>query len=223
MMDPTIPKREVLYEFQDDIILKDQIVQHREDKVEREKDHDIAHGQQRSEGFINTDDIFSHPIYLMTETDEIKKPEADIPQSQRNRVTTASENEQNEEESLKNHELSVTSDEQAIEPGVHEAKNVDDPKQGAKTRKKDPTVPDRETLYVLQDDATLNNLVLPNEVDIIRKDEDHKEARDHHRSDGLVNSNDSFNPAKYVVAKITKTKGDHIAGTSQTHWDVVEV
>ena len=55
---------------------------------------------------------------------------------------------------------------------------MDDPKQGAKTRKKDPTVPDRETLYVLQDDATSNNRALPNKVNIIRKDEDHKEARD---------------------------------------------
>ena len=100
---------------------------------------------------------------------------------------------------------------------------MDDPKQGAKTRKKDPMVPDRETLYVLQDDAILNNLVLPSEADIIRRGEDHKEARDHHRSDGFINSNDSFNPAKYVVAEITKTKEDHIAGTSQTHWDVVEV
>ena len=105
----------------------------------------------------------------MTETNEIEKPEADIPQSQGNGVTTASENEQNEEESLKNHEPSVTSDEQATEPGVHEAKNVDDPKQGAKTRKKDPTVPDRETLYVLQGDDTINNLALPNQIDIIRK------------------------------------------------------
>ena len=26
-----------------------------------------------------------------------------------------------------------------------------------------------------------------------------------------------------MVAEITKTKEDHIAGTSQTHWDVVEV
>ena len=133
MMDPTIPQREVLYECQDDIMLKDQIVPHREDNIEREKNGDIAHGQQRSEGFINTDDIFCHPIYLMTETNEIEKPEADIPQSQGNGVTTASENEQNEEESLKNHELSVTSDEEAIEPGVHKAKNVDDPKQVGKT------------------------------------------------------------------------------------------
>ena len=53
----------------------------------------------------------------MTETDEIEKPEADIPRSQWNIVTTASEYEQSEEESLKNHEPSVTNDEQAIEPG----------------------------------------------------------------------------------------------------------
>ena len=111
MMDPTTPKREVLYEFQDDIIFEDQIVTHREDNIDREIDHDTAHEQQRSEGFINTDDIFSHPIYLMTETGEIEKPEADIPQSQGNGVTTASENEQNVEESQKNHEPNVTSGE----------------------------------------------------------------------------------------------------------------
>ena len=118
----------------------------------------------------------------MTETDEIEKPEADIPQSQWNIVTTTSDNEQSEEESLKNHEPSVTNDEQAIEPGIHEAENVDDPKQGAKTHEKSPPAPNRETLYELHDDAIVNNLVVPNGTDIIRRGEDHEEARDQHKS-----------------------------------------
>ena len=69
VMDPTIPEREVLYEFQDDIIFKDQIVTRREDNIERERDHDTDHEQQRFEGFINTEDIFIHLVYLVTKTD----------------------------------------------------------------------------------------------------------------------------------------------------------
>ena len=39
MMDPTTPKREVLYEFQDDIIFYEQIGTHKEDNKENEINH----------------------------------------------------------------------------------------------------------------------------------------------------------------------------------------
>ena len=91
-------------------------------------------------------------------------------------------------------------------PGIHEAKNVDDPKNGAKTREKDLTVPDRETLYEFQDDVIVNNLVMPNGSDIVRRGEDHEEACEQQRSYGLINTDDIFTPSKYVVAEITEAR-----------------
>ena len=80
--DPAIPYSEILYEFQDDIILKDPVVPHGLDNIRRGKDHEVACGQQRSEGFINSDDIFSHSIYMMAEINETEnKPTADTTQS----------------------------------------------------------------------------------------------------------------------------------------------
>ena len=46
--DPTIPYKEVLYEFQDDIILKDRVVPREVDNIREGKDHEVACGQQRS-------------------------------------------------------------------------------------------------------------------------------------------------------------------------------
>ena len=117
--DLTVPDREILYEFQDDIILKDPVVPHELDNIRRGKDHEVACGQQRSEGFINTDDIFSHSIYMMAEINETEnKPTADTTQSHWDIVTTAGENEHGEEDSLKNHEPNVNKGEQAIMPGI---------------------------------------------------------------------------------------------------------
>ena len=47
VMNPTIQQGEVLYEFQDDIILKDPVVPHGLDNMRRGKDHEVACGQQR--------------------------------------------------------------------------------------------------------------------------------------------------------------------------------
>ena len=72
VMDPAIPEMKVIYEFQDDFIFNDQIVTHREDNIEKERDHDTDHQQQRFERFIDTDDIFSYLVYLVTKTDEVE-------------------------------------------------------------------------------------------------------------------------------------------------------
>ena len=73
VIDPIISEREILHEYQDDIIFYEQIGTHKEDSKERERNHNIDHKQQKFEGFINTNDIFSHLMYLVTKTDEIEK------------------------------------------------------------------------------------------------------------------------------------------------------
>ena len=135
--------------------------------------------------------------------------------------TTAGENEHDEEDSLKNYEPDVTNAERAIVPGIHEAKNVDDPKNCAKTREKDLTAPDRKTLYEFQDDVIVNDPVLSHGLDNIRRGKDHEEACGQQRSDGFINTDDIFIQSKYMMAEITETKEKPIAGTTQTHWDVV--
>ena len=65
VMDPIIPEREILYEFQDDIIFHEQIESYRENSIEKVRNHDTGYEQQRFEGFINTNDIFSHLVYLV--------------------------------------------------------------------------------------------------------------------------------------------------------------
>ena len=133
----------------------------------------------------------------MTKTDEIERPEVDITESQGNGVTTASKNKKDEGGSLRDLELG---DNQVTEPRVYEARIVDNPKQGGKTSNEDPTVLGKETLYVPQDGIAFNNLALPNETDIINKDENHKEAHDHHKAVDFIESNNEINPAKLMVA-----------------------
>ena len=144
MIDPIISEREILHEYQDDIIFYEQIGRHKEDSKERERNHNIDHEQQKFKGFINTNDIFSHLVYLVTKTDEIEKPEIDITESHSDRVTTDSENKKDEGGSLR--DLKVD-DNQVIEPRVYEARVVDDPKQGGKTSNEDQTVLEKK-LYM---------------------------------------------------------------------------
>ena len=139
------------------------------------------------------------------------------------KLTSADENEHDWENSLENHEIDETNTEQIIVPGSYEAKNVDDPKNGAKALEKDLTIPDREILYEFQDDIIVNDPVISHGLDNIRRGKDHEEACGQQRSDGFINTNDILIQSKYMIAKITETKEEPIAGTTQTHWDVVEV
>ena len=97
-------------------------------------------------------------------------------------------------------------DDQVTEPRVLETRIVDDPKQGGKTRNEDSMVLDKETLHVPWDDTALNNLASPNETDIINKDENYKEAHDHHKAVHFIESNNDIIPAKLMVAEITREK-----------------
>ena len=90
------------------------------------------------------------------------------------KLTPAGENEYDGEDSLENHEIDETNAEQIIVPGSYEAKNVDDPKNGAKALEKDLTVPDREILYEFQDDVIVNDPVISHGLDNIRQ---HKERK----------------------------------------------
>ena len=75
------------------------------------------------------------------------------------KLIPAGEKEHDGEDSLDNHEIDETNAEQVIVPGSYEAKNVDDPKNGAKALEKDLTVPDREIQYEFQDDVIVNDPV----------------------------------------------------------------
>ena len=98
----------------------------------------------------------------------------------------------------------------------HGAKDVDRHDNEAEPLVKDPTIASEEILYEFLDDIILKDSVVPNGSDIVRRGENHEEACEQQRSDGFIQS-------KYMMAKITETKEESIAGTTQTHWDVVEV
>ena len=74
-----------------------------------------------------------------------------------------------------------------------------------------------------QDGTALNDLASLNEADIVSKDENHKEAHDHHRAVNFIDSNNDIYPAKLMGAEITMEKRDHVTSKNQTHWDIVEV
>ena len=122
------------------------------------------------------------------------------------KLTPADENEHDGEDSLENHEIDETNAEQVIVLGSHEAKNVDDPKNGAKALEKDLTIPDREIPYEFQDDIIVIDPVISHGLDNIKRGKDHEEACGQQRSDGFINTDDFFIQSKYMKAEITETK-----------------
>ena len=69
----------------------------------------------------------------------------------------------------------------------------------------------------------MNNLVSPNEADIINKDEKHRRNHNHQKAANFIESDNDINPAKLMVAEITMEKGDHDTSKNQIQWDIVEV
>ena len=84
---------------------------------------------------------------------------------------------------------------QVIGPRSYEARIVDDPRQGGKTSNEVQTILDEEPLDVLHDSTTLNNLVSPNEADIINEDEDHERNYNHQKAVNFIESDNDINPA----------------------------
>ena len=149
-------------EYLDDVIFYEQIGTYEEDNKEKEVNHNVK-------GFINTNDIFNH---LVPNKNELEKFEIDITESHSDKVRTDSKNKKDEGGSLR--ELEIDSN-QVIGSRSYEARIIDDPKQGGKTSNVVQTKLDVEPLDVLYDSNALNNLVSPNEADIINEDETTRE------------------------------------------------
>ena len=160
-------------------------------------------------------------------TDELNgkenKPASATTQSQWNTVSTTSGNEHDEQNSLENREPDVTNAERALTPGIHQAKSMDDPKRGAKTRETGLTVPDKETLDEPQKEDLEDNLMVLDKSEIVKKDGNREKACKQQRSDGFIKSDDNLTQPKYMAAEITKREEETSASTIQCHRDVTEV
>ena len=160
-------------------------------------------------------------------TDELNgkenKPASATTQSQWNTVSTTSGNEHDEQNSLENREPDVTNAERALTPGIHQAKSMDDPKRGAKTRETGLTVPDKETLDEPQKEDLEDNLMVLDKSEIVKKDGNREKACKQQRSDGFIKSDDNLTQPKYMAAEITKREEETSASTFQCHRDVTEV